>query len=382
MVHDDGDSDIQEDIEELKTMMFMFGSMFAFTNIPRNLMIISILVSLAGISAITTPLLDVDNSDWEPVKATVGETHVSDAHCTDWVSLFGESCRYSGNFPVVRFSWVIDGQTYYSSNYMTYPPNLSTHGQAERWMETRGMVPGVNITGYVNPDDPSEAVLVRQSWYELLIGTGDILFALGCSTCNVLPILLLLSSRRFEWVIPRGRRKRYKLVYKGQTEGGYTWDIPLEAKELQTEARNIRLKKMSSNLSDEQFEELTSMSEFMDAESRELDPSRDTYVVLLENGQEAQIMGRTEGELLQSISNIEDDCFTVLLTDEREGGKMLKVEHTSQGGYQELVVMRLLNGDELIKEETLDVDKDVALIFSFIRESIRSSSEEGAEWWS
>ena len=139
---------------------------------------------------------------------------------------------------------------------------------------------------------------------------------------------------------------------------------------------------MSSNLSDEQFEELTSMSEFMDAESRELDPSRDTYVVLLENGQEAQIMGRTEGELLQSISNIEDDCFTVLLTDEREGGKMLKVEHTSQGGYQELVVMRLLKGDELIKEETLDVDKDVALIFSFIRESIRSSSEEGAEWWS
>ena len=41
------------------------------------------------------------------------------------------------------------------------------------------MVPGENITGYVNPDDPSEAVLVRQSWYELLIGTGDILFALG-----------------------------------------------------------------------------------------------------------------------------------------------------------------------------------------------------------
>ena len=51
---------------------------------------------LAGISAITTPLLDVDNSDWEPVEATVGETHVSDAHCTDWASLFGESCRYSG----------------------------------------------------------------------------------------------------------------------------------------------------------------------------------------------------------------------------------------------------------------------------------------------
>ena len=164
--------------------------------------------------------------------------------------------------------------------------------------------------------------------------------------------------------------------------GGREWNTPIEAKELQAEATRIRLKAMSSGLSDEQFEELTAYSEFIDAESRELDTARDMYVVLLESGQEVQIMGRTEGELFQSISNIEDDCFTVLLTDEREGGKMLKVEHTSQGGYQELVVMRLLNGDELIKEETLDVDKDVALIFSFIRESIRSSSEEGAEWWS
>jgi len=194
----------------------------------------------------------------------------------------------------------------------------------------------------------------------------------------VIPILILFSSRSFVWAIPKERRKRYKLEYMG----GREWNTPIEAKELQAEATRIRLKAMSSSLSDEQFEELTAYSEFIDAESRELDTARDMYVVLLESGQEVQIMGRTEGELLQSISNIEDDCFTVLLTDEREGGKMLKVEHTSQGGYQELVVMRLLNGDELIKEETLDVDKDVALIFSFIRESIRSSSEEGAEWWS
>jgi len=156
----------------------------------------------------------------------------------------------------------------------------------------------------------------------------------------------------------------------------------LEAKELQTEARNIMLKKMSSNLSDEQFEELTSISEFMDAESRELDPARDTYVVLLENGQETQIKGRTEGELLQSIGNIEDDSFKVLLTDEGENGKMLGVRHTPHENGGEWVELRLLNGEETLKEETLDVDGDMSRIFGFIKQAIRASDEEEGEWWS
>jgi hypothetical protein len=378
MDHDDGDSNILEDIGELKAIMFQLGSMFAFTNIPRNLMILSILVSVIGVSTMTGAHYGSDNSDWKPIDATVMQTGVDDDHCNNLGSLLGDRCRYSGNFPSVSFTWEIEGETYYSSDFMTYPPNLSTYGQAERWMQDRGMVPGGNITGFVNPDDPSEAVLVRQSWAELLVHTGDGLFALCCSLCNVIPILILISSRRFEWAIPKERRKRYKLEYMG----GREWNTPTEAKELQAEATRIRLKAMSSGLSDEQFEELTAYSEFMDAESRALDPARDMYAVLLDDGREIQINGRTEGELLQRISNIEDDSFTVLLSDERESGKMLRVEHISQGRLGELVVLRLLNGDRLIKEETINVDEDYSLIFTFIRESIRSSSEEGAEWWS
>ena len=53
------ESDLAEDLAELKTMGFMFGSMLAFTNVPRNLMILSILISFAGISAISAPLLEL-----------------------------------------------------------------------------------------------------------------------------------------------------------------------------------------------------------------------------------------------------------------------------------------------------------------------------------
>ena len=378
MDHDDGDSNILEDIGELKAVMFQLGSMFAFTNIPRNLMILSILITLMGVSTTTGAHYGSDNSDWKPIDATVTQTGVDDDHCNNLGSVLGDRCRYSGNFPSVSFTWEIEGETYYSSDFMTYPPNLSTYGQAERWMEDRGMIPGGNITGFVNPDDPSEAVLVRQSWADLLVHTGDGLFALSCLTCNVIPILILISSRRFEWAIPKERRKRYKLEYMG----GREWNTPIEAKELQAEATRIRLKAMSSDLSDEQFEELTAYSEFMDAESRALDTARDKYVVLLENGQEIQINGRTEGELLQSIGNIEDDSFKVLLTDERENGKMLGVRHIAHENGGEWVELRLHDGDNLLMEETFDVDEDVPRIFSFIKSAINSPDNAGGEWWS
>ena len=103
MDHDDGDSNILEDIGELKAIMFQLGSMFAFTNIPRNLMILSILVSVIGVSTMTGAHYGSDNSDWKPIDATVMQTGVDDDHCNNLGSLLGDRCRYSGNFPSVSF---------------------------------------------------------------------------------------------------------------------------------------------------------------------------------------------------------------------------------------------------------------------------------------
>ena len=224
---DEHSSDLTEDIGELKTMMFMFGSQFAFTNAPRNLIILSLLVSLIGISATTGYHWTSDNTDWEPMEATVLETDTGRSHCTSNGLL--QECRYNGHFPEVFFSWTVDEETYFSWEYMVYPPNLSSDARVDRWLGDRGLTPGENVTGFVNPDDPSEAVLVTQSVFSLLWATGDLLYALCCSLCNVIPLLLLLSARSFERVIPRERRKRYKLEYKGNR----SWDAPLEAKELQ-----------------------------------------------------------------------------------------------------------------------------------------------------
>ena len=377
------ESDLGQDLAELKTMGFMFGSMFAFTNIPRNLMVLSILISLAAISAISAPLLEVDNSHWEPIDARVEWTTVEDAHCTDWFTFMQENCRYNGNFPSVSFSWEIEGETYYSPDYMTYPPNLSTHGQAERWMEERGMVPGENTTGYINPDDPSEAVLVRQSWTDLLVDTGDVLYTVCCSLCNVLPLLLLVTTRRFEWAIPKERRKRYKLEYKGKTaDGGHTWDTPQEAKELQAEARSIRLKSMSSSLSDEQFEELTSISEYMDSEAKPLEGGGRTFTVLLSDGQEMSFEASSEGGLFSTLSNIDDDAFVLYLDESKAEGRLLEFRYLEEGSQDDRVRVREYAGQELISDETLNVETDLSRMMEIISQASRNSEKTDEKWWS
>ena len=373
---DDHSSDLTEDIGELKTMMFMFGSQFAFTNAPRNLIILSLLVSLIGISATTGYHWTSDNTDWEPMEATVLETDTGRSHCTSNGLL--QECRYNGHFPEVFFSWTVDEETYFSWEYMVYPPNLSSDARVDRWLGDRGLTPGENVTGFVNPDDPSEAVLVTQSVFSLLLATGDILFALFCSLCNVIPILLLLSARSFERVIPRERRKRYKLEYKGNR----SWDAPLEAKELQAEARNIKLKGMSSDLSDEQFEELTSISEHMDSEATPMEGGNRSFTVLLGGGQEKTFEVRSEGDLLNILSNIDDDLFVLYLDESKKEGRLLEFRYIEEQGEDDKLRIREFSGQDPVSEETVNIERDMSKVMTIVRQALRNSEKSDEKWWS
>lgn len=373
---DEHSSDLTEDIGELKTMMFMFGSQFAFTNAPRNLIILSLLVSLIGISATTGYHWTSDNTDWEPMEATVLETDTGRSHCTSNGLL--QECRYNGHFPEVFFSWTVDEETYFSWEYMVYPPNLSSDARVDRWLGDRGLTPGENVTGFVNPDDPSEAVLVTQSVFSLLWATGDILFALFCSLCNVIPILLLLSARSFERVIPRERRKRYKLEYKGNR----SWDAPLEAKELQAEARNIKLKGMSSDLSDEQFEELTSISEHMDSEATPMEGGNRSFTVLLGGGQEKTFEVRSEGDLLNILSNIDDDLFVLYLDESKKEGRLLEFRYIEEQGEDDKLRIREFSGQDPVSEETVNIERDMSKVMTIVRQALRNSEKSDEKWWS
>ena len=61
----------EDSSNDLAEISLMVGSQFAFTNVPRNLLIVSLLISIIGISLISSWASSKSNSDWEPVETQI-----------------------------------------------------------------------------------------------------------------------------------------------------------------------------------------------------------------------------------------------------------------------------------------------------------------------
>ena len=358
---------------DLAEISLMVGSQFAFTNVPRNLVIISLLISISGISLITAWAFEESNSDWEPVEAQILDTGVSSSWCGG--GLF-EQCKYNGHFPTAEFSWEIDGMDYVSDDYIRYPPNLSSDSRAEQWLENRGIITGATITGYVNPNDNSEAVLIKQNWMDILLDTGDIFCMLPLLFCSGIPIFLFVTARRFESFVPKERRKRYKL----QRVSKNSWITPIEATELQAEARSAWLKKKQGSLSDEEFEELSRISEAIDSSNDQTPLEKSSYTLLLNGEKEIKIHVSSQGDLLQKISNIESDSFIMYLEDSKSKGRQLEFNFLGDRGGDDYLQIRELIADEEIRSEEINVEKNFQRIFSLIKEALNNANND-EDWW-
>ena len=354
-------------------LSLMVGSTFAFTNVPRNFLIVSIIISILGISVLTIEPLLIENTDWEPVEAQIIDTGVSSMWCGDG---WWDECEVNGHFPTVEFSWEIDGVNYVSEDYILYPPNLSSDSKANQWLENRGIIIGANITGYVNPNDNSEAVLVKQSWLEIFWKNDNAFFSLPCLFCNGIPIFLFVTARKFERFVPKERRKRYKL----QRVSHNSWITPIEATELQAEARSAWLKKKQGSLSDEEFEELSRISEAIDSSNDQTPLEKSSYTLLLNGEKEIKIHVNSQGDLLQKISNIESDSFIIYLEDSKSKGRQLEFNFLGDRGGDDYLQIRESIADEEIRSEEINVEKNFQRIFSFIKEALNNANND-EDWW-
>ena len=358
---------------DLAEISLMVGSQFAFTNVPRNMLIVSLLISVIGISLISSWASSKSNSDWEPIETQILDTGVTSYWCGEG---FFDGCESNGHFPTVEFSWEIDGENYVSDDYIRYPPNLSSDFKAEQWLEERGIITGAIITGYVNPNDNSEAVLLKQNWLDILLESGYIFCSLPFLLCSSLPIFLFLSARRFETYIPKERRKRYKLLRLSSN----SWTTPNEAKELQAEARSAWLKKKQGSLSEEEWEELSSMAEFMDADSKDIEGGKNQFTLLLDGKKEIEIKVHSQGDLIQKISNIESDSFIMYLEDSKSKGRQLEFNFLGDRGGDDYLQIRELIADEEIRSEEINFEKNFQRIFSFIKEALNNANND-EDWW-
>jgi hypothetical protein len=213
-----------------------------------------------------------------------------------------------------------------------------------------------------------------------MIGLGSILYNLLCaSTCLLLPLLALFAARSFEKTLPEHSHKRYKLVYgdtmvDGQKTKG--WDSDPEAMELQAMARSAWIKKNFDSLD---MDEALMMSQMMDARDKKFEGGSRTFSVLIDGTKEKEIEARSTTELLTIISSFDGDSELIYLEDTKEKGRQLEISFLGDKGGDDHVSVRELLGEELIREEIVNVERNPDELMDIVEKAIRNCGTEEKE---
>jgi len=355
---------------DMRAEATMMASRFAFTNVPRHLLRLAIIVFVGGLVYSFTILSPMDTSDWKPVDATIVDTAWAHTWCEE---NFEGGCHYEGNFPNIRFTWQIDEVTYESERYTFNPVNLSSRVEVQIWLED--YPEGSVTTAYYNPDNPSDAVLITHNLLEAYGYSGNWFEQICLSFfCFPIPLMLWITVLRFERTLPEHRGKRFKLSIKNPSEDEF-WNIPEEALQLQKQARNQYLKQNYEKFGDS-FQEAMEMTEQLDAETQEISGELENFHIIAD-GVEKEIKVKSIGELFRKIGDIFEDSGTLFLEDSKQDGRRLDFEFRDED-----VIVRELNGEDLVLEETLGEEGGYGRVLEILKNALAKTTEEDEEWWS
>ena len=355
---------------DMRAEATMMASRFAFTNVPRHLLRLAIIVFVGGLVYSFAILSPMDTSDWKPVDATIVDTGWAHTWCEE---NFEGGCHYEGNFPNIRFTWQIDEVTYESERYTFNPVNLSSRVEVQIWLED--YPEGSVTTAYYNPDNPSDAVLITHNLLEAYGYSGNWFEQICLSFfCFPIPLMLWITVLRFERTLPEHRGKRFKLSIKNPSEDEF-WNIPEEALQLQKQARNQYLKQNYEKFGDS-FQEAMEMTEQLDAETQEISGELENFHIIAD-GVEKEIKVKSIGELFRKIGDIFEDSGTLFLEDSKQDGRRLDFEFRDED-----VIVRELNGEDLVLEETLGEEGGYGRVLEILKNALAKTTEEDEEWWS
>ena len=224
-----------------------------------------------------------------------------------------------------------------------------------------------------------------------MMGNDDILDnslleSLLCAlACLILPLLALFTARSFEKTLPEHSHKRYKLVYdaakphpsapsNAQAQGG--WDSHPEAMELQAMARSAWIKK---NFDSMDMDEALTVSAWMDSRGKKLEGGARTFSVLIDGSTEKEFQASSVGQLLENMPD--SDEFILFLEDTKEKGRQLQFSFLGDKGGDDHLSIKELLGDELIREEIVNVERNPGEIIDFVEETLRNCGTDEEDWW-
>lgn len=218
-------------------------------------------------------------------------------------------------------------------------------------------------------------------------GWGAILYFLCASSCVLLPLLALFTARSFEKTLPEHSHKRYKLVYDAakphpgdpsdiKLQGG--WDSDPEAMELQAMARSAWIKKNFDSLD---MDEALMTSQILDAQAQKFEGGSRTFSVLIDGTKEKEIEARSTIELLTIISSFDGDSELIYLEDTKEKGRQLEISFLGDKGGDDHVSVRELLGEELIREEIVNVERNPDELMDIVEKALRNCGTDEEDWW-
>jgi hypothetical protein len=205
---------------------------------------------------------------------------------------------------------------------------------------------------------------------------SDSLLNLLCAfTCLILPLFALFTAISFEKTLPEHSHKRYKLVYDaaaGDGQGG--WNSDPEAMELQSMARSVWIKKNSDSLD---MDEALMTSAVLDAQTKLEGGSRILNVRF--DGQDGTIEVRTMNDILENIGEI-DEIAILYLEDSKKMGRHLEFRSDDSGDDWYFHIREFL-GEELILQESINMDHNHLAMIEIISNALKSLETEDDEWW-
>ena len=127
------------------------------------------------------------------------------------------------------------------------------------------------------------------------------------------------------------------------------------------------------------MDEALNASAWMDSRGKKLEGGARTFSVLIDGSTEKEFQASSVGQLLENIPD--SDEFILFLEDTKEKGRQLEFSFLGDKGGDDHVSVRELLGEELIREEIVNVERNPGEIIDFVEETLRNCGTDEEDWW-
>lgn len=281
-------------------------------------------------------------SDWEEVETTIDVSEIR-----EYESCHDEGGCSTSEYPYIRYSYTVDGESYSDDDIVLFPLDRSDYGFSTSLVDE--FPEGSETTAYYNSDDPNQAVLIKGFSGLLPV----IIMILGIMSLGFTAIVIFLMVWKVLFHIqPRQNREKAEKQYED--------DIDDEREEREQRLKLRIARKVESFQGQSKVLSFQIDGEKGDIEVRNVVDIFDSPFIT---------------RLLRTL-----DKGILFLEDTHNMGRSLEFRYTIVKGDLVLEIREFV-GEELIREQLINMDYHTSDAIDFVTEALKLATPETDEWW-